>query len=216
MTLDKLEASFEAAIGAMGLAGLEHPVFYHAPVGLRFEIGGPEPVYLETGEGGANPDYIRAAHHRAMTIYSGLPRRPNLLRIDGFPEEGGAKGLLRSLCDWAGLPPPHGHCARPHRWEGSEDEPVTRLALYWALEHMAFSPARLLEEIIRGDLGGHSALTSSVYLVDTEHAVLFHLYDDRGLDVVAADREHLRPLYEAYSPWILDHDRARIDRLFAR
>lgn len=43
----------------------------------------------------------------------------------------------------------------------------------------------------------------------------FHLYDDRGADVVSMDKEILRPLYIKCNNFILDHDREDIDRVFA-
>ncbi|WP_236809626.1 DUF3885 domain-containing protein [Bacillus glycinifermentans] len=45
--------------------------------------------------------------------------------------------------------------------------------------------------------------------------MVFHLYDDRGCDVIAARKEDLEPLYSRLNEWILDVDRDRIDRLFA-
>ena len=81
---------------------------------------------------------------------------------------------------------------------------------------MEFSPDRLLREIIKADIGGYSALVSNVYFADTHDFVLFHLYDDRGTDLVAADRELLRPIYERVNSWILEYDRDRINEIFAK
>jgi len=52
-----LAGKFQKAITGLGMERLEHPLFYHAPVGLRFEIGGEEPIYLDrgAGEGKNNP-----------------------------------------------------------------------------------------------------------------------------------------------------------------
>lgn len=44
-----LAKRFEHILHDLGMAGLEHPLFYHAPVGIRFKIGGEEPIYLDTG-----------------------------------------------------------------------------------------------------------------------------------------------------------------------
>ena len=41
-----LAKRFEDILHKLGMAGLEHPLFYHAPVGIRFEIGGGEKNYL--------------------------------------------------------------------------------------------------------------------------------------------------------------------------
>jgi hypothetical protein len=40
------------------------------------------------------------------------------------------------------------------------------------------------------------------------------MYDDRGLDIIAADKETLRPIYLTFNNWILEHDRKEIDKQF--
>nr|WP_255408182.1 DUF3885 domain-containing protein [Sporosarcina sp. P3] len=44
---------------------------------------------------------------------------------------------------------------------------------------------------------------------------MYHLYDDRGCDIIAADKESIRYLYEQYSDWILDYDKREVDKVFA-
>jgi hypothetical protein len=40
--------------------------------------------------------------------------------------------------------------------------------------------------------------------------MIVHMYDDRGLDIIAATRESLRPIYRPFNDWVLDFDRERI------
>lgn len=42
----------------------------------------------------------------------------------------------------------------------------------------------------------------------------FSKYDDRGLDIVASERETLKSIYEQYNKWILDFDRKRVEEIF--
>lgn len=58
-------------------------------------------------------------------------------------------------------------------------------------------------------------MSSNVYFINVRDNLLFHLYDDRGADVVSMDKEILRPLYIKCNNFILDHDREDIDRVFA-
>ena len=74
---------------------------------------------------------------------------------------------------------------------------------------------KLLLEIIKGDIGGFSCLCSNVYFLNAKCAILYHLYDDRGVDIVANDKYSLLPLYQKYNEWILQYDKAKIDQLFA-
>ena len=86
--------------------------------------------------------------------------------------------------------------------------------LYWDLEKITFAPDRLLQEIIRADIGGYNGFASNVYFADSYNSILFYLYDDRGADLVAADKESLRPSYEKFNSWILDYDREKITAIF--
>lgn len=53
-----------------------------------------------------------------------------------------------------------------------------------------------------------------IYFVNITKKMIYHLYDDRGCDVIAANKEDLRLLYDNYNEWILDYDREQIDKLF--
>ena len=50
--------------------------------------------------------------------------------------------------------------------------------------------------------------------MDTKNQVLYHLYDDRGADIVAADKNLLLPIYKKYKDRILEYDKADIERIF--
>ena len=96
-----LAEDFDTILYNLGMAWLEHPLFHHAPVAIQFEIGGDEPVYLEctysdenTEKPTPNPAYVQGALDRAAAIYRALPAVPDLLRIDGYPDEEPAESCL--------------------------------------------------------------------------------------------------------------------------
>lgn len=53
-----------------------------------------------------------------------------------------------------------------------------------------------------------------IYFVNVTKKMIFHLYDDRGCDVIASNKEELYGLYKKLNDWILDYDRERIDKMF--
>jgi len=53
-----------------------------------------------------------------------------------------------------------------------------------------------------------------IYFINLTKKVIYHLYDDRGCDILAAEKETIRFLYDEYNDWILDYDRKEIDSLF--
>lgn len=54
-----------------------------------------------------------------------------------------------------------------------------------------------------------------IYFVNTTKNLIFHMYDDRGLDIIASDIEILRPIYIKFNDWILKANREKIDKLIA-
>ena len=93
-----------------------------------------------------------------------------------------------------------------------EDEFI-HVILFWKLND--FKPNKILEEIIKADLGsGNFFLTSSVYFVCTKDTVLFHLYDNRGADLVTDKKEKIQHIYYELNDLILDYDREKIDNIF--
>ena len=208
-----LAEHFETILQNLGMARLEHPLFYHAPVGIRFEIGGCEPIYLDrTAEQlMPNPSYVQSALDRAAAIYRNLPAPPDSLRIDGYPDEEPAQSLLAVIRQRTGLPAPHEQVTTTETDEDGDIHP--QVQFYWDLNAIPVQPERLLREIILSDIGGWPGFVSSVYL-SGPGSFLYHLYDDRGLDVLGGSRELLLPLYRQFHDWILEYEREKIDRLF--
>jgi len=56
--------------------------------------------------------------------------------------------------------------------------------------------------------------SKEIHFVNISKRLIFNMYDDRGLDIVATDKETLRPIYEKHNDWILDYDREQIDKQF--
>ena len=214
--LGRLSKTFGEALSAIGLANLRQSVFYSAPFAIRFEIGCEESVYTTNPRGGhmANPKYVAAALKRALAIYSALPEPPDILRIDTYPGET-TDAQTASALRRAGLHFPHERTKELFTDEYGGTELIEVCHSYWNLNAVDLAPEKLLREIILGDIGGRSVFVSSVYLLCSGTRVLYHLYDDRGLDIAAADKETIRPLYQKFKGWILDYDRQAIDKTFA-
>ncbi|KRE07069.1 hypothetical protein ASE46_25015 [Bacillus sp. Root239] len=81
--------------------------------------------------------------------------------------------------------------------------------------------AQLLKAINYEDFAHPSTILKSnpqsgydIYFINLSKKMIFHLYDDRGCDVLASSKESIRFLYEEYNNWILDYNREEIDLLF--
>lgn len=53
-----------------------------------------------------------------------------------------------------------------------------------------------------------------IFFMNTTRNIIFYMYDDRGCEVIARDREAIRPIYEKYADWLDESNRAEIDQYF--
>lgn len=53
-----------------------------------------------------------------------------------------------------------------------------------------------------------------VFIVNLSRNMIFNHYNEFGCDIIAADIEELRSLYDTYNEWIEDANRERIDAMF--
>jgi hypothetical protein len=89
------------------------------------------------------------------------------------------------------------------------DETPNRLT--WARLPLNFIDAnRMFEAIANGDHGRTPSIAGRAYIIDDRAKLLMHMYDDRGLDVIATSHATLLPMYEQFGDWILDNQRHRI------
>lgn len=63
-------------------------------------------------------------------------------------------------------------------------------------------------------LRGNFRASIDIYFVNVSKKMIYHLYDDRGCDVIASNKNELLLLYKDLNNWILDYDRGKIDTLF--
>lgn len=64
----------------------------------------------------------------------------------------------------------------------------------------------LLKEIIRADHGGFNYLSSSVLFLSIRDKVIYHCYDDRGVDVAMVDDDKRRQLFTDCQDLLFDYD----------
>ncbi len=194
-------------------------LFYGAKWALRFELGGDWDV-----EGGQVPRMLQALD-RARAVTEAVfgesrtveavirtwgrrrtgPRSSTFRRLAamGFRPKPVYEGRYRHPDDEAGEPYTHFFLAGPTRLSD-------RATLIWdaCASEIGVEPASPLVGV--DSIGQFVSL-----LVDFERGLLVHVYDDRGMDVIAVDREALRPLYARFNDWLRDHDRARMDAILA-
>ncbi len=87
--------------------------------------------------------------------------------------------------------------------------------LTWTrLPPLSFNVALMFQAIANADLGGTPRIAGRVYLIDYRAKVIMHMYDDRGLDIIATNASDLLPVYGRFNNWILEYERHRIEFRF--
>jgi hypothetical protein len=93
------------------------------------------------------------------------------------------------------------------------DEAEYRLT-WTRLQPLTFDAVSMFQSIANREQAGSPAISGRVYVIDPSKCVIMHMYDDRGLDVIATKLDTLRPLFETFSEWVLDNQRHRVEFRF--
>lgn len=94
-------------------------------------------------------------------------------------------------------------------------DPRNNMYKYWTkcrIEDLKYR--QLIKAICNHDVGIKPTIYHRVYFINISKKTIFHIYDDRGCDVISPSREALTDIYKEYNDWILDYDRERINNVF--
>lgn len=195
---------------------IESPLFYNAPVGIRFELGVPY-------RGVDDPKYFLTVQLRAKTIFEALFDEQDevivLVKRFTYVEPYSAYNVGDSLFSSKYI---KGDLdARIQLYEESPvyDEDDGSLVGYSQTfyiqclrSEVAYSS--IIRAIGNQDFAIRPFITDSVFFINPVRHTIFFMYDDRGLDVIANNKNELQPLYTIFNNWILDYDRERIIGIF--
>jgi Domain of unknown function (DUF3885) len=175
-----LKSSLDRLFPGLSLGG---DLFHQSPIGVRFNIG-------------------LAEIDRALLIFNAIFRDAEaivLLDEDSSWEADPTRwyelfslpGLLRSS---------EKPTVRSYEIKLSEDEIYT---VRWAIiRSSVLSTGRLFEAIANQDHGRTPSVRGRVHIFDPGAEVLLHMYDDRGMDVIATSVAPLLTLKRSFSSWI--------------
>lgn len=197
---------------------LSPPLFYGWNVSIRFELGDP-PIFRLNKE-----HYMERVYYRSLELFKALHDKEDevllithayfadkpkhkVKKLNLYRRYIKKKESIRALkleilpeidCDPDETP-----------------DPRNNMYSYWAkcrVKDIRYS--QLIRAICNHDVGIKPMIYHRVYFINLNKKTIFHIYDDRGCDVIAAAREDLMGIYTRYNDWILDYDRERINRVF--
>lgn len=195
---------------------IEPPLFYNAPIGIRFELGVP---YREIED----PNYFMTVQLRAKIIFESLFDKDDeiILIVKTFKyvepfsscKDGdsvfSAMYIRGNVIDEAKL-----HEELPQYDEDDGTLIGYAQTFYISCLRSDIIYPNIIKAIGNQDFSIKPYITDGVYFIHPKRHVIFHMYDDRGLDMVANNTEVLKPIYTKFNHWILDYDREIIDRIF--
>lgn len=190
-----------------GNNAFKRPIFYNNPGGLRFELS----------EGGDWLDQFELAYKKAQEVCSSIFDDEFVVCVRIF----GGKSLLSVLhvikeLRYIGLYP---SIEKEYWKEKIEEDPD------WATGEDEFChtvaymlPKDALNKLLWCSLASNQGIkpcpAAQYYLFDFKKSIEVWAYDDRGMDVVGPNRQLLADLYNRFSHYLLEYDKARMDASF--
>ncbi len=197
---------------------LRPPLFYNWDVSIRFELGNPQMFGLN------KEHYMEQVYYRSLELFRVLhdiedealvvthayfADRPKnkVKKLNLYKKYINKKEPIRSLkleilpdieCEPDETPDPSNNMYR-----------------YWTRCRIGdINYIQLIKAICNHDVGIKPRIYHRVFFININKKTIFHIYDDRGCDVIASSREELMRIFEGFNDWILDYDRERINRVF--
>ncbi|WP_312117638.1 DUF3885 domain-containing protein [Brevibacillus reuszeri] len=196
---------------------LEPPLFYHSAVGIRFEIGVPY-------RGIEHPSYFQTVKMRSIMLFEQIFKAVDEICIvvhtydslHGFEVMNEGINVLPTFIRNKNIVD-HVDCAELEREydENGKLQGISYQSCLWCRRD-EIDYKRILIAIGYQDFPSFKQpyISDRVYFINPRSHVIYHLYDDRGLDIVSNHPFSIRSLYQKYNNWILDYDRERIENIF--
>lgn len=180
------------------------PFFYKTPLALRFEIG-PEvdAIYLP------EEAYLEKAYGRAVRLLETASSTYDYLIFSQFPHEDW--DLDANLADFMarfGF----AQAPQPEFLEVTDliGDVYTWRRYLFPLTTQDLKP--IVREIVRVDFAGLPYLSASVTFLSSRDQVLYHCYDDRGVDIAAVSNQTRRALFTFCHDLLFDYDMEEMKR----
>jgi len=192
---------------------LVSPIFYGFPISIRYQIG------MGLICDGKEEKYVKNAIHRAFAVFNELFNKDDDIYVVVNSYEDNPNDMadddisvvhplihIKDECNFVFTFTVED--ALKHLISNSH----TRYILKAAVRDVQVE--KLLEEIAWSDIDGRNSLRGCVYWINPRNNVIYHFYDDRGLDVASNSKANLEHIYSKFNDWILEYDRKRIDNIF--
>ena len=197
---------------------LRPPLFYNWAIGIRFELGvGWQGEYNYED----NP-YIQGVYRRAVTLFESLHSQDDeifvVVDVSDFGNGKSYKHKARIFSPYVyekSTLYKLKHAELPYIFpEDDEDGKYKTHRFTLTCKASDLKSIPLLKAVCNQDLGFQPSTYHRIYFINSSRKTIFHVYDDRGCDLLATSPETIRNIYQTYNNWILEYDKDKIDKVF--
>ena len=196
---------------------LRPPLFYSWDIGIRFELG----VEWKRDYDYPNNPYILRCYKRAITLFESVHSPTEdifvVMDVNDFDKGKNLKHQLKNFRLYVKKPLLFSlkYQELPYIFPEDDEEGTYKTHRFTLkCKTSDFKYVSLLKAICNQDMGLEPRIFHRVYFININRKTIFHVYDDRGCDLLATSSATIRDVYSRYNDWILDYDRPKIEKVF--
>ncbi len=197
---------------------LRPPLFYNGDIGIRFKLG----VNYDYNNIYENCPYLEGVYNRAITLFQSLHATEDdiyiVVDVNDFADGETFKHKLNIFSKYVKEKSDLFKLQKntiPYVFPEDDEDGLYkthRFTLKCKVSGLKYIP--MLKAICNQDMGIKPSIFHRVYFININKNTIFHIYDDRGCDVLATSPNTIRDMYHTYNDWILDYDQNKIDKVF--
>jgi hypothetical protein len=194
---------------------IESPLFYNSPIGIRFELGVPyrkvhdsayfTNIYLRSSM--IFQDVFKPEEEMIVVVKSYRSIEPYSCFNQGedvFPMYIKDKTLIKKVSSIE---------LERHIEDNGDLSGITyQHTLLCTMESIDY--IGILKAKANQDFAIEPYISDAIFFINPQKHIVFYMYDDRGMDLIAESKENLLPIYKKFNSWILAYDKERIDNIF--
>lgn len=197
---------------------LRPPLFYNGDIGIRFKLG----ANYDYNNIHENCPYLEGVYNRAIALFQSLHSKTDdiyiVVDVNDYADGETFKHKLNIFSKYVKEKSDLFKLQKntiPYVFPEDDEDGLYkthRFTLKCKVSDLKYIP--MLKAICNQDMGIKPSIFHRVYFINVNKNTIFHIYDDRGCDVLAIAPDTIRDMYHTYNDWILDYDRKKIDKVF--
>ncbi|PQP80825.1 hypothetical protein C0Q44_26615 [Paenibacillus sp. PCH8] len=193
---------------------LKKPLFYNSQIAIRYELGGD----LTKGS------RIDRVTRRAFSIFNEIGEATDIIYLTIFvdswsdhPVSSFENDIYDNFLYYSGVKIKDiDKRELEYRYKDSDEDVEETITVQYCTktELKNLKVKDLFSDIAYREIAHESRIVGDIFLINETKKCIFHIYDSRGMDVIATNTSTLRAVYEKFNDWILDFDRKKINQIF--